>query len=215
MSTTSASLPRARRSPRAFAKPTLWFIAALAGLSVLAFTEYPIFLRHPLSPIGARLLRSWFILFPYALAGILATAIGPFQFSTRMRQRHLRLHRLLGKVYVLSICVAAPLAIALAFHGPVLVNFTGDVSAAIWLFCTLAAFITARNRQIQAHRQWMIRSYAFTLNFIIARVLNPVPAYIGMSDDAFAVTLAFFAVLYLFIPDIYFSWRELTTSRRP
>ena len=141
MSTTSASLPRARRSPRAFAKPTLWFIAALAGLSVLAFTEYPIFLRHPLSPIGARLLRSWFILFPYALAGILATAIGPFQFSTRMRQRHLRLHRLLGKVYVLSICVAAPLAIALAFHGPVLVNFTGDVSAAIWLFGTTTVLV--------------------------------------------------------------------------
>jgi uncharacterized membrane protein len=211
MSTASASLTRPHRS---FAKPVLWTIAALAGISVLIFTEYPLFLSHPISHTGARLLKVWFILFPHALAGVLATVIGPVQFSTRMRQRHLALHRLLGKVYVLCICVAAPLAIVLALHGPVLVNFTGDVSAALWLFCTLAAFLTARNRQIQVHRQWMIRSYAFTLNFIIARVLNPVPAYIGMSDDAFAVTLSFFAILYLFIPDVYFSWRELTTRRR-
>jgi hypothetical protein len=90
----------------------------------------------------------------------------------------------------------------------------GYVTAPLWLFCTLAAFITARNRQIQVHRQWMIRSYAFTLNFIFARVLNPLPAYTGMSDDAFAMTLMFLAVMYFFIPDVYFSWRELTTRRR-
>jgi uncharacterized membrane protein len=214
MSTTSASLPRARRSPRTFAKPTLWLIAALAGISVLLYTEYPLFFNHPRNPHGTLLLREWFILFPHALAGVLATVIGPFQFSTRMRQRHLRLHRLLGKVYVVCICVAAPLVIVLSLPAPPLMRFAGEITGPLWLLCTLAAFLTARNRQIQAHRQWMIRSYAFTLNFIIARVLNPLPAYAGMSDDAFAMTLMFFAILYLFIPDIYFSWRELTTKRR-
>jgi hypothetical protein len=186
MSTTSASLPRARRSPRTFAKPTLWLIAALAGISVLLYTEYPLFFNHPRNPHGTLLLREWFILFPHALA----------------------------KVYVVCICVAAPLVIVLSLPAPPLMRFAGEITGPLWLLCTLAAFLTARNRQIQAHRQWMIRSYAFTLNFIIARVLNPLPAYAGMSDDAFAMTLMFFAILYLFIPDIYFSWRELTTKRR-
>ena len=39
-----------------------------------------------------------------------------------------------------------------------------------------AAYLTARNRQIQAHRQWMIRSYLFTLSCIFTRVANPIPA---------------------------------------
>ncbi len=34
------------------------------------------------------------------------------------------------------------------------------MQAAAWIVCTTAAFITARNRQIVRHRQWMARSNA-------------------------------------------------------
>ena len=47
----------------------------------------------------------------HGLAGFAALFIGPFQFSERLRRRHLKLHRVLGRVYIASICVAAPMAI--------------------------------------------------------------------------------------------------------
>jgi hypothetical protein len=36
-----------------------------------------------------------------------------------------------------------------------------------------------------------------------------------MSPTAFALNLLFLSICYLFFTDVYFNWRELTTSRRP
>ncbi len=84
----------------------------------------------------------------------------------------------------------------------------------LWFLCTLAAFLTARNRQLTAHRQWMIRSYIFTLNFIITRVPNPIPAHAKLSEDTFALELLTLSCAYLIFADVYFNWRELTQSRK-
>ena len=92
-------------------------------------------------------------------------------------------------------------------------RFMGAVQGALWLMCTVAAFITARKRQITVHRQWMIRSYAFTLNFIFSRVPNFIPAYFKISETGLAMTLALLSISYFAIPDLYFNWRELTHRR--
>ena len=85
--------------------------------------------------------------------------------------------------------------------------------ATLWFLCTLCAFLTARNRHIAVHRQWMIRSYVFTLNFIFTRILNPIPAYFKMSEATFALMLLFLSACYLFLTDVYFNRRELMHRR--
>jgi uncharacterized membrane protein len=185
----------------------LWIVLGIMGLTVLAFTDYPIFLGADPFHARARLLKQLFILIPHATCGVVATALGPFLFSTRFRQRHLFRHRIMGRVYVVCIAIAAPTAYLL---GP---NIANGVGGFLWAACTFAAYQTARNRQIQAHRQWMIRSYIFTLNFIFTRFLNPVPAWAKMSDEHFFLVLIALFSAYLFLPDIYFNWRELTVSR--
>lgn len=193
-------------------KYIFWGVMGLAGLSVLYYTDAP--LLHEPSPYRDKLIKDIFLLIPHAIAGVVATALGPFQFSTRFRQKHLSLHRLMGKAYVISVCVAAPMAVYLGIHGFSLpMQFMAWVQGILWLGCTLLAFITARNRQIHVHRQWMVRSYAFTLNFIFSRVLNPIPAYFNMPESAFALTLAFLSLMYFVIPDVAFSWREITHKR--
>jgi uncharacterized membrane protein len=197
---------------RSYAKPLLWTLIALAGISVLIFTEYPI-LAHP-NAYTKKLIFDRNLLVPHAIAGVLATILGPFLFSTRFRSAHYKRHRIMGRVYIISVAIAAPTAAILGqrgfAHG---MPFAGYIQSSFWLLCTVAAFLTARNRQLVAHRQWMIRSYLFTLNFIISRVPNPIPAYVHMPEGAFALTLMFFTICYFFFPDIYFNWRELTTRR--
>jgi uncharacterized membrane protein len=185
----------------------LWIVLGNIGLSVLAFTEYPIFLGSDPFHARSRFLHELLILIPHATAGIIATAFGPFLFSTRFRQRHLKRHRIMGRIYVIAVAIAAPTAYLLT---PNLANGFGGF---LWAACTFAAYQTARNRQLQAHRQWMIRSYIFTLNFIITRVLNPFPAWSKMPDEQFFPILLGIFIAYLFIADIFFNWRELTTSR--
>jgi uncharacterized membrane protein len=211
MSTTAAPLARPRT--RNLTKHLLWYAFGLAGISVLYYTDYP--LLHPSAdPYRAKLIADRLLLFPHAFFGVLATALGPFQFSTRFRQRHLSLHRLMGKVYVISILITAPMALILGQRGFTFpMKFMGAVQPVLWFLCTLAAFLTARNRHIAVHRQWMIRSYAFTLNFIFSRFFNFIPAYANMSEIGLAMTLSLLTISYFFIPDIVFNWRELTTRR--
>jgi uncharacterized membrane protein len=211
MSTAAAPLTRPSTSNRS--KHIFWYALGLAGLSVLYYTDYPL-ITHPNDPFARKLVFDRLFFVPHAFCGIVGTVLGPFQFSTRFRQRHLSLHRLMGKVYVVAIFVASSMALVLSQRGfTTPMKFMGSLQAVFWFLCTLLAFITARNRQIAVHRQWMVRSYAFTLSFIFSRFLNFLPSYYNISETGLALTLALLSVLYFFIPDVAFNWREITHRR--
>jgi uncharacterized membrane protein len=186
----------------------------LIGISVLFSTEFPIL--HDRTGFNhdyfLKLVHDRFLLIPHAICGITATFTGPLQFSSRLRRNHLKLHRILGRVYVTAIFIAAPLAITISWGSGLIVGTV--VQASLWVFCTLLAFLTARNRQILQHRQWMIRSYAVTFTFISTRALDFIPAYAQLSDakEVLVIVIVSFASAFL-IPDLAFNWRELTTRR--
>lgn len=84
------------------------------------------------------------LLIPHTLAGMFALLIGPINFSSRIHRRYPQLHRILGRIYVVSVFVGAFTGIALAAGRPGLPGTS--MQAAAWMVCTTAAFITARNR---------------------------------------------------------------------
>jgi len=182
------------------------------ALSVLLTVELPLFRAD--SPHRHHLLLQNVILIPHILAGLAALLIGPVQFSTRMRQRNLGLHRVLGKVYVLAIVVAACTAFLLGNNIPRPVMIASNSQAVLWLLCTTAAFLTARNRHIAQHRVWMIRSYSVTLIFFTSRVLNPIPFFGNMDPVTFACFLLILQLSALLVPEIGLHWTALTTRRK-
>jgi len=198
---------------RGSAKSALWIVMWLAigfvfvTSEVLLMADYPAYHAYRLQLIADR-----FLLIPHATCGALALLSGPFQFSTRIRQKHLKLHRVLGRVYVFSVFIAASIALTISWGRPLFVGTA--VQASAWIICTTMAFITARNRQIPQHRQWMMRSYAVTFTFISLRLLNLWPAYWDMSDTAFNYTITAVTFASVLTVDIGISWREIITSRR-
>ncbi|MGB0122893.1 MAG: DUF2306 domain-containing protein [Silvibacterium sp.] len=214
MAASTPTLAHSRTAPRrSYSKVILWTILGLAALSVIPFTEFPIL--HDKTGINvayrAKLFHDRFLLFPHALGGTLALLSGPLQFSRRFRSRHLKFHRILGRVYVFSVLIAASITFILT-QGSGLELGT-YVQSGAWIVCTLAALLTARNRQLVQHRQWMIRSYAVTFTFVSLRVLDPWAKYLNMSVPAFVLTIIIVTFASVFLPDIAFNWRELTTSR--
>src|ERR1700683_511046 len=201
----------ARKTSGSRFKTILWVSLGLTTLfvfitsEVLLITDYPMYHAYRLQVIADRGL-----LIPHTLAGIFALLIGPINFSSRIRQRHLQLHRVLGRVYVISVFVGAATGVALATGRP---GFPGtSMQAAAWIVCTTAALITARNRQIIQHRQWMARSYAVTFTFVSSRVLNLWPRYWShLGDSLAAVGVIAFSLASLLIVDLGLNWRELTT----
>jgi uncharacterized membrane protein len=189
---------------------------AIGFLSVLLLTEYPYF-GHA-NPNRARVLGEKLAFLPHALAGTIALLIGPFQFSTRLRQRNLGLHRILGKVYVGAVVLSALTSLIISHHLDIVdqpetyIFWETVAQAGLWLLATLAAWITARNHHIAAHRQWMIRSYTITFVFVSSRIPMPLPVIQHMSDTGFTIFLFLLLIVSVISPDIYFSWRELTTA---
>src|SRR6202522_964229 len=199
--------------PTPSAKAALWIFLGVTTLfvfitsEVLLVTDYPMYHAYRLQVIADRGL-----LIPHTLCGTFALLAGPLQFSSRFRQRHLKLHRVLGRIYVISVFICALSGIALAAGRPGLPGTS--MQAAAWIVCTTAAFITARNRQTAQHRQWMARSYAVTFTFVSSRVLNLWPRYWNhLGDTLAAVGVIAFTLASLLVVDLALNWRELTTRR--
>jgi hypothetical protein len=100
-------------------KTILWAGLGLTTLFVFITSEvflvagYPMYHAYLLQVIADRQL-----LIPHVLAGTAALLIGPVQFSSRIRRRYLGLHRVLGRIYVISVFVGSFTGIALAAGRP-------------------------------------------------------------------------------------------------
>jgi uncharacterized membrane protein len=208
----TSSLPAPSPASSRF-KTILWVSLGLTALfvfitsEVLLFTDYPMYHAYRLQVIADRGL-----LIPHTLCGTFALLAGPLQFSSRFRQRHLTLHRILGRMYFFSVLLGASTGIALAAGRPGLPGTA--MQGAAWIICTTAAVVAARNRQIAVHRQWMARSYAVTFTFVSSRVLNLVPAYWShLGDVLSAVGVIAFTLASILLVDLGLNWHELTTRR--
>lgn len=117
------------------------------------------------------------------LAGSLwALAVGPFQLHQRLRDSALGRHRWLGRSYVTGVFIGGAGALALAPRAQ-----TGAVAQAgfgllgvLWLAFTTLAWVRIRSGEQEAHRRWMIRSYALTLAAVTLRIYLPVTGVMGV-----------------------------------
>jgi uncharacterized membrane protein len=195
-------------APLTFLKSFLWLTFGLMLVSVFVLVDLPIF--QPANPNHARMSAALPVLLPHALAAITAILLGPLQFSSRFRRKYLKLHRVVGKVYVICVLVAAPAAALLASHAPGLLPFAGAVQSTLWVATTVAAFLTARNRQITQHRQWMVRSYGVGCTiFVMTRLPVPLAFLHPATPDGVSMEILLLMLLALFIPELVWSWKAI------
>jgi hypothetical protein len=91
MATLTQRLPgQARNWPRTF----LWTVVVLMMVYVLFHNER--FLVNHADPVWQHYEPFKWWLLPHGLAGACAIFLGPMQFSDRLRQRYLRLHKTIG-----------------------------------------------------------------------------------------------------------------------
>ena len=191
-------------------KLALWTVMALMTISVVFLSELP--LLRAGTATRAHILDIRWLLLPHVAGAALALTTGAVQFSSRIRRWSLTFHRITGRIYVGSIFVAGPVAIVMS-HGTIFFTPT-IVQAGAWMVTALAALLTARNRQIEQHRQWVVRSYAVTFTFILLHVLNPLGIWTYFSESEYATAIIICTFLAVLVPDVAFNWRELTRRRR-
>lgn len=141
---------------------TIWFVATrshyFTDFSEASFNPY----YWP---------RRWALL-PHVAGGATAMAVGLVQLWLGCTRRTGRLHKVLGRVYVIAITIGVPAALYLAVTAHGLVYRLGLLCFDIaWASTTAMGVISIRRRNIAHHRAWMTRSYIVTFGFATFRIL--------------------------------------------
>lgn len=189
-----SDLARARR----FSGPA---IAAL----LLVFTGIPIaisFVRMGQIPLGAlppdavKFTAVPFGHFFHAAGGAVFGILGPLQFSRALRGRFGRLHRWLGRVFVLAGSALGLTSLRLVFQFPdagtwILVTARLVMGAAL-LGALVLGLRAALWRDLARHRAWMIRAYAIGMGAAtIALIMFPIFIITGAPLEGYVSDLAF------------------------
>ncbi len=192
-----------------YSKLVLFGLMGLMALFVL-YLELVFFGSD--SPGRTRLISMKGLLIPHILFAVTGFVLGPLQFSSRLRTRNLPLHRLLGKVYVVSILLGAVFALTITCVYRVPDGnfmFENIIQAVVWFFTTLVAWLAARNKQIALHKIWMARSYGVTFIFVLSRVVTPIPFFQQLDIASASHFLWFLLILALLLPELFLNAKSL------
>lgn len=144
------------------------------------------------------------MLIVHVVASMLAILIGPFQFLPRIRKgRLLKIHRWLGRTYLLSILFGglSGLYMAQFAYGGIISRLGFGVLAILWLYSGYRAYKHIRAKELEQHRQWMIRNYALTFAGVMLRVWSPISGVMGID-----FLMAYRAIAWLcWVPNLIFA----------
>lgn len=147
---------------------------------------------------------------------VVALSLGPWQFVRGLRSRWPRVHRVVGRVYVVAVLATGVggLMLAPTTYTGRLAGLAFALLAVGTLGSTAIAFVAIRRRQIERHRVWMTRSYAFVftgVSFRLGLVLLPP---LGLSfDTAYAVSAWIAWPINLAVAEVLLR-RQRRSSRR-
>lgn len=136
-------------------------------------------------PFDAGFAKHPVIMYIHMLPGVLFMILGPLQFMPAIREKHIRFHRLNGRVYLVSACLVGLSALSLPF----IVRPIGGVNEAaattlfalVFLASLSKAFYHILRREIALHREWMIR--AFSIGLAIGTIRPIIGLFFALSGQ--------------------------------
>ena len=134
----------------------------------------------------------------HIVPGMLFMILGPLQFSSTIRARHLRWHRSSGRVFVICGLVIGISALVMSFGMPAIGGVNQAAATALFgaffLFALCKAFWHIRRREIALHREWMIR--AFSIGLAVATIRPIVGVFFATSPLTGLTPREFFGIAF-------------------
>lgn len=191
-------------------------LLAFAAMMVIVWITRDRFLLQPGSFLRLRYSPIAPLMFLHGIPGALALFLGIFQFSNRLRARFLQVHRVMGRVYVGCVAIAAPAAVVVATRLPIpTLTMASVIQATGWILTTATALYCVRTGRISQHREWMIRSYPFAAVFVFVRVVIAIPAVARAGVLGLAEVVWSCIAIACFLPSFMIAWQHLAASKRP
>jgi hypothetical protein len=159
----------------------------------------------------------------HIVMGSLVLMLGVFQLSKVIRNRIPKWHRLAGKIYAFSILtVTAPTGFVMSLYanGGIISKSGFALLAVLWWFFTFRGFRSALDKNWNAHRKFMLRSYILTFAAVTLRLYSFLFALAGCRGEGVYQIIVWLCWLpSLIVIEVYFltggfSFRRQTTSKQ-
>lgn len=163
-------------------KKILWFLFAIFSITIALYPLLYLLTDGKFGILNSKpewLLASavWNAAFYTHIAfGGISLLIGWTQFSSKLRAMNVRVHRQIGKIYVVSALLSSfsGFYIALFADGGFWASLGFSILGVIWFCTTLIAYLAIRNKQLIRHQNMMIYSYAACFAAVTLRIWLPV-----------------------------------------
>lgn len=140
--------------------------AAVTSVQMLLDALPPESLRYNATPIS---------FLGHAIGGVAFGIIGPLQFGRVLARKYGRLHRVLGRAFVVAGAFLSLSSLTLLWEFPdtngVVVNAGRLVFGIALGIALIVAMVAIKRRNITAHRDWMIRAYAIGMGATLVSLL--------------------------------------------
>ncbi len=195
-------------------------VALSLSIAAYALLAYGVM---PLESVVADELKASFLghrigIFGHIIGAAIALALGPFQFSTRLRTARPKVHRWMGRIY-LGVGVLGGgvfgLYMAQFAYGGVIARTGFAALAVCWLYSGARAYLAIRRGAIQKHRKWMVRNFSLTFAAVTLRIYLPVSNVLGVEFYVAYAAIAWLAwVPNLLVAEWLFNTVKGTARRR-
>lgn len=157
----------------------------------------------------------------HVFSSVFALAAGLTQFSPQILAKYRKVHRAIGRIYVIDILfINFPAAMIMAVYANGLLpsKIAFIILDCLWAFFTYKAVMAARQKRIAEHKRYMIRSYALTCSAITLRTWKIILSNTFHFDP---LTLYMIDAWMGFVPNLLFAeWlirrkHHKTTARLP
>lgn len=162
-------------------KQLLFVIICIFALIIGLYPLIYVFVEHKNTFLGSKspeILQNqiWKIaFFAHIIFGGISLFIGWRQFGSQFRNKHLQLHRIIGKIYVVSVLISSVSSLYMGMYanGGVISSVGFICLGLIWLITTLTAVAQIRRGNVVMHQQLMTYSYACTFAAVTLRIWLP------------------------------------------
>ena len=178
---TIATSKKTKSSFKKFTNASFWMLVVLLAIAIGLYPLTFLNVNHNeglLSQKTPELLANtfWSVAFyTHISLGGFSLLIGWSLFLKKFRTKKLHIHRLIGKLYVIAVLLSSITGFIAAYYATGgWIAKTGFAGMSIaWFVCTYIAYKAVRNKNIQKHERWMIRSYAVTFTGVTFRLWMP------------------------------------------
>ncbi len=175
-----------------------WTFVLLTALAIVAYAAVPYFTASLETLAEAPGLAADYVgkpafvlaaLYLHIAGGATALALGALQFWRGLRTRAPRVHRWIGRIYLVGVAVGSLGGLVIAPTSTAgFVGFFGfSTLAVLWLATGWRAYRAIRRRDVASHQAWMIRNYALTYSAVTLRIWLPLmifaPLLVGQAPD--------------------------------